>query len=211
MKQLLSALLLLFVSLATWAQPSAGNISIGGTFNLQFSNIKNKTNSTSVEGPSTFTFNLSPSAEYYLAQNLSAGLGLGYTFTKTSDYPNSPNDVSKNSSFNIMPFARMYYNLGEKVNVFGQASINLGFGKTTNETTVGGITTSTFANSTYFSIGLQPGLQYFITNNLSLEATVGFLGYNINSTKSGNRTNSNSSLQLSFSSGIGFGVKYFLK
>lgn len=209
-------LIVLFVisllPLTGFTQPSQGSIAIGGNFNLQFRTIKNTANNNTVEGPKYSYFNLTPSVEYFLTQNISVGLGLGYAFSKVSDIPPNFNEEIKSSMINIVPFSRIYIEMGEKVNVFGQASLGIGFGKQKDETTVGNLTTTNKTDYFEFELGIRPGFQYSLSSKLAIEATFGFIGYQSSSSEMNNVENTDNSFQLNLSSStLTFGIKYFLK
>lgn len=153
-----------------------------------------------------------PSVGYFVTEDVAIGLGFGYQSAKS----NSTNIVyyvgsepifahyeSRVNSFIINPMVRKYWNLGGKLYLFGQLDVNYSTGK--SETTfTGNPTTKVSVNSLGFN--LKPGLDYFISNNLSLEATIGNLGYS-RDRRDGERANEKFNLGLNLGN-INIGVKY---
>lgn len=170
----------------------------------------------------TENFNVIPTFGYFVGTNLAVGLGVGYQTQKetniaTTQLPGativSTNEV-KEPAFVVAPFVRKYWNLSDKLYIFGQLAVPMQFGKTeidnTSVTTAGSSTTTTTTSSeakyTQVGVTVKPGLDYFLNKNWSIEATIGEFGYNNYKPKDGEATN-NYNFGLNLSS-VTFGVKY---
>ncbi|SHL66928.1 outer membrane beta-barrel protein [Chryseobacterium polytrichastri] len=167
-------------------------------------------------------FNVLPTVGYFVGTNLAVGLGIGYqteknTATTTTTLFNTTvvnENVTKKPAFVVAPFVRKYWNLSEKLFVFGQLAVPMQFGKTEVESssvaTTGNsvVTNSTSTEAKYTKIGVtvKPGLDYFLNKNWSIEATIGEFGYSNFKPKDGDATN-NYNFGLNLSS-VTFGVKY---
>ncbi len=149
-----------------------GNIgNIGGTFQ---------------GGSSSFNFNLSPKAAWFVKDRLAVGaqveLGVG-----------TAKNAGTQFSYNIGPLVRYYFTkseVGEFVKhttVFAEA--NVGIGGTNNS--------KNKVSTNGFNAGLGPGLAYFVTENVALEASA-----KLNLTAG----LGNSTMALSPSIGVGFQV-----
>src|SRR5690606_16421401 len=115
-------------------------------------------------------------------------------------------------------FARYYKTIGQsRFAIFGQADAGYGFGKISyeNKNVNGGTTVTVDSESkqTSLNFGVSPGITFFVTDRLALEATAGRISYSITNTvaydsagdKAGESKNSALSLAVnpnSFSFGL---------
>ncbi len=157
-------------------------------------------NATSIKSDD---FSILPTVGHFVSPTIAVGAGLGYQSSVVkSDILDAKNT---NSAFVIMPFARKYWSLGDKLFIFGQIDVPMAFGKVKDE--VAGVSTSTNYNS--FGVNVRPGLDYFLSDSWSMEATIGQFGYNTAKPEGGKSTdNYNFGLNLN---SITFGVKYLFK
>ncbi|PQA92738.1 Opacity protein [Chryseobacterium piscicola] len=164
------------------------------------------------------SFNILPTAGFFVADNFAIGLGAGFATTKETQITTSlttvKTDEFKTPALVIEPFARKYWTLSDKLYFFGQLAVPMQFGKIENEstsvTTIGSTTstTSTSSEAKYTSVGVtvKPGLDYFLNKNWTIEATIGEFGYNNFKPKGGVATNNyNFGLDLT---AVTIGVKY---
>ncbi|WP_462281597.1 outer membrane beta-barrel protein, partial [Salinivirga cyanobacteriivorans] len=163
--------ILLIITMVAFIGVNA-QINIGGSVGFSVSNSESTTDGTSVDGPSNTNIRLLPEVEYMLAENLSIGGQIGFSFNKTND---DANDYESSLfMFEIAPYGRMYFPLGENIELFGEGGI--GFARGTEKITVGS-TTNDGNTYTDFSLGVAPGLRYAISEKLKLELRAGYLGY----------------------------------
>ncbi len=202
MKKVLMGLFVI-ATVAVNAQIETGQVFVGGSFGFGTSGSSNENivggTSTLTDGTSTFSFNILPQVGYMITDNFGAGLGMGYNFLKitTPDFfdngANQYDQVDKYGTFVIMPFARYYKGIADKFFLFGEFSIPIGFGNYSslmwNDNRTGTVDYDGIRKALYFGIDLSLGANYFITDNIALEANFGLFGMNYSSTKQTNTDN----------------------
>jgi len=198
----------LFVG-TTVAQPAAGGLFVGGSFNFSTIGEKAEAAGTTTEISTEMNFGIAPKVGFFISDNLAIGAGVGYSIWRWDDLPD--NEIVRASLFEITPFAR-YYLGGEKFGLFGEGIISLGFGG--SSVTDGNITTEGNPVN-YLTIGAIPGVYYFISENFALEAQFGFLGLERTVETSGQGAAEIRSIESGFSfelnpSTISFGLIYRL-
>ncbi|WP_343685986.1 outer membrane beta-barrel protein [Chryseobacterium gleum] len=133
-----------------------------------------------------------PTAGYFVNNNLAVGLGIGYKSAVTKYYVSgaviaNPYEIKyTDNAFVVAPFVRKYWTLSDKLFLFGQLQVPLEFGQEKldfNSKGNGGdpILSAPFTeknNYTNIGVNIKPGLDYFLTKNWSIEATIGEFGYN---------------------------------
>ena len=163
-----------------------------------------------------------PTAGYFVTTNLAVGLSLGYKSAVTkykvgnAAISNVVEIKDTDNAFVVAPFVRKYWTLSDKLYIFGQLQIPLEFGKEKvdfNSEGNGGdpILSAPFTqknNYTNIGVNIKPGLDYFITKNWSIEATIGEFGYNTYKRDiDGARRADDYKFGISLTS-VTFGVKY---
>lgn len=142
MKKMIIVLLVAIVPAKAYNQISQGSVIVGGEFSLELSKNKTEQDNNTDDGPTRTNFRIMPDVEYFLAENLSTGLGLGYTLSKTTTEATNSETTRKNGTFVIMPYLKKYFTLGERAYFYGQALAAFGFGDETTEVRAGSVTTS---------------------------------------------------------------------
>lgn len=141
-------------------------------------------------------FNISPKAGYFVTNNIAVGLSLGYTNSKTEE---SGEADTKFNTFEVGAFGRYYFTPASQFSIFGQ----LGLGYSTSKAEQGDAETKFNG----FNVGLAPGISYFVSKNIALEATFGLLGYQ--SVKNDDTDAKADSFDLGLDLGdINFGIVY---
>jgi hypothetical protein len=115
-------------------------------------------------------FTVIPRAAYFVTNNIALGAQIGYTTaTQTVDTPlgSIDNDVD---TFQAGVFGRYYFTPARNFSFFGQ--LGVGFSSTKNKPDGGDDTKDSGVN-----VGLAPGISYFVSDHIALEATWGLLGY----------------------------------
>jgi len=163
-----------------------------------------------------------PTVGYFVNNNLALGLGIGYKNAVTKYEVSSPGFLNTieikdtDNAFVVAPFVRKYWTLSDKLYIFGQLQVPLEFGKEKvdfNSEGDGGdpILSAPFAqknNYTNIGVNIKPGLDYFLTKNWSIEATIGEFGYNTYKRDiDGARRADDYKFGISLTS-VTFGVKY---
>ncbi|HLR38001.1 MAG TPA: outer membrane beta-barrel protein [Chitinophagaceae bacterium] len=149
----LLVLLLQVVSSSVQAQTEKGNMMVG----MQVANI----GGTFQDGGNTFNLNLTPSAAYFVRNNLAIGgmldLGLA-TQNKLTTF-----------SYGIGPWARYYFTTPQEMDFSSHAAFFIdGF--------VGlqGVSHENGGNTNGLGIKVGPGISYFISSMVSLDASVNY-------------------------------------
>ncbi|RYJ45747.1 porin family protein [Flavobacterium beibuense] len=162
MKKVLLSLTALFAFGLVSAQDTNGGFANGDLFisgTVGFSN--ESTGDVKSNG-----FTVSPRLGYFVSENIAVGVSLGYTST-TDKAPNTEDETL--SMLEVGAFGRYYFTPANKFSLFGQ----LGVAYASNKWEQGDLE----AKSNGFNIGLAPGINYFVSDHLALEATFGILGY----------------------------------
>ncbi|MCY1479711.1 Autotransporter beta-domain protein [compost metagenome] len=118
----------------------------------------------------TSDFIIAPSAGYFVTENIAIGVALGYESSKIE----FGGDDAKNNTFSVGAFGRYYFTPASKFSFFGQLGVN--YNSYDNEFDLEAEELGEFKGDG-FGVALAPGVNYFITKNLSLEATFGILGF----------------------------------
>jgi hypothetical protein len=119
-------------------------------------------------------------------------------------------------SYNVAAIWRQYIPLGRNKRLALFAEFQLGAGGSESKFAEGQPIRGTFAKSTNISLGANPGVVAFITNNMALELNVGILGLGYTHTKqvhnqitTGHSSSSNMNFKVNILS-IGLGVAFYL-
>lgn len=221
MKKLLLSGLLIASSLVSQAQIGAGTFSLGGGLGIQLGSSSSKVGGTSADGPSRFGFSILPAAQYFVADNFSLGiqfgLDLGSTTSKTTTAAGTIESTTSTTKFSVAPFGRYYYMLDDNLGFFGQAAFS--FSSQGGSTKSGG-TSVDAPTTTAFGLGISPGLIFFPSKKIGIEAVIGnVFAFQSTSTESTTgtgatavtTTNSSTTIDLlNFNTlGLGFGFQYY--
>ncbi len=134
-------------------------------------------------GASTSKTSILPSLGYFLKDNIALVGTIGF----------ESNDSGAGSSQNVFVLgaaARYYTTPAAKFSLFGQAGIGFASGD----------------DVTRFSIGVKPGLSYFLNNHFSVEATVGEFGI-VNTSVDGGGSNTDFNFGADLTK-LGIGLNY---
>jgi hypothetical protein len=219
-------LIVLFIFAATSAnaQIETGNFFIGGTLGISSSGSSNENingnTTTTTDGISHFGFNIIPEAGYMVTDQIGVGVGLGYEFNKTTtpDFFNNPitgnsfEQIEKANTFIISPFARYYYKATDKFYLYGNFAIPI---RITNNSSLmwnnnldGTVDYNGTSKNSSFGINLKLGANYFVTDNVALEARFNVFGMNYYNIKSTN-TDNNGDGDIKTVSGFNFNVSSY--
>jgi opacity protein-like surface antigen len=140
--------------------------------------------STGTGGTNQNTFEIIPSVGYFVTDKIAIGGLLGYRKAATDQI-----------LFGV--FGRYYTKPKSQFSLFGQAGISV-----VSESNGGG-----GGSATNFGFALKPGLNYFVSNRFSLEATFGAIGFE--SKSNGGTSNTDFEFGIDLTK-IGFGLNYKL-
>jgi outer membrane protein len=180
MKQIAFIAIVWLACMPVAAQPTGGKFFVGGHFSLYGTVNKSKDGSTTEKDGSTTYFTFMPLAGYFLNDRVAVGAGLGFD-TQIDKDPQSTIEKSTTSKMVFNPYAR-YYLISGTGGIFAEAS--MGFSVGTNKTFTNDVTDT--ENVFGFSALLSPGVYYYVTPRLALEAKFGWFGFMTNTTNTGN-------------------------
>lgn len=144
-----------------------GTWSFGGQLSLNLSNSESEYNGITQESDNS-GISINPEVGYTINKNLIVGLGLGYAHSENND---SNNFTNSRNTFSIYPYVKKFIPVNK--NLLFSVRGEVRFSKTSydNNNLLNNISDQTFF------IGFRPGITYFISDKLALEANIGALGY----------------------------------
>ncbi|SOD14591.1 outer membrane beta-barrel protein [Pedobacter xixiisoli] len=179
MKRLLLTAIAAGFCVCSYAQTEKGKVILGGSIGF---------NSSKVDGQAeqkATSFNIGPAIGFFVDKNIVVGLGLEYTTNKNDPYSytayfnglpyTNGTNGSKGESLGIIPFFRYYWDLHERVKLFGQANTGISWGKSTTLNIDG--TESENVDDTYFKGSIQSGIAFFPVKRLAIELKVPLFQY----------------------------------
>lgn len=127
-----------------------------------------------------------PIVGYFVAPDITLGLGVGVLGSKT-DNTTTSTTTAKSSTFIVQPLVRKYWGLGGKFYFFGQASLPVTFSKDKISDD----------KTTSVALDVAPGFDFIINKWITVETS--FSLFNLNSTTyKPNSGNSTSNFNLNF-------------
>ncbi len=177
-------LVFIFVAAASsFAQTSAGTLFLGGGLGFSSSNSKSTTKignvTSTADGPQATEFSIVPGVGYFIADKLAVGIDISFTGTSIKE-TEANGDYEKTSRTNIgfTPYVRKYFMLSDNFGFTGTLGVGVGLGSSKIEEKDGNTTTTVDGpKSTTLEFGVTPGLVFFPTNKVGLEANFGFVGF----------------------------------
>ncbi len=167
---LVLSFLLFMSSVLVYGQLEKGNCFMYGSSSMGLSTEKDSytSGSTTTESSKSTYFDFSPSAGYFVIDNLPVGLKIQFNHSKTKN-SNSSDEYTGNQ---IMagPFARYYFLAQEKLKPMAEAYVGFGSSKNTTKYSSG----SYDYKSAIFSYSLGAGASYFLTEHVAFDALIAF-------------------------------------
>lgn len=117
------------------------------------------------------SFEVAPSIGYFVTSNIAVGGRLGYESVKEED-----GLETKTNTFSVGAFGRYYFTPASKFSIFGELAANYSSSKVEEEGF--GPLPDTESKENGFGVQVSPGISYFLSSNLAIEAKFGILGYN---------------------------------
>lgn len=214
MKIIISSFLLLLSIVANAQNESVDVLSkgtnfIGGSMSLDYNTSTNEADGQSSTSKNT-GFGIGPVAGKYIRENLAIGLGLGYGFSKYKNeyYDNSENE-SKSQYVSVNFFLRKNFKIIPNLFFYIEASSSLSFGF---NKAIDNLENESKNNSYSLGLGGSPGLQIFLSKKLSLESSLGYVGYRFTRTDYKDSDSNTNRHQLYLSGGlssVNFSLRYF--
>lgn len=193
-----------------------GTWNLGGSFSFGFGEREDLFGDRFQDTENSFVA-VRPNFGYAIGNNLLVGLGLDYQYSKGEGKLTEPDGITiissgsnERTSIGFFPYLRGYLPVSAKLAFFGQAEMQYRVVTSNSDTT---IPEPEFSEdeSRGFSVGVRPGLTYFISNSFALETTLGFIGYSRSEFENDEGRDADSA-DFSFnlnSSEIFFGLSYY--
>ena len=204
MKKLILSASLLILGANAFAQENDNGVSLDGRWF-----VMGQAGFNSADEGNDQSYSFVPQVGNFVSSDVALGLGVGYIGAKQEAENGNVVSTNKQNLLLVKPFARKYWGVAKNLFVFGELSVPLGFGKNTDETALGNTTTTAEAKYTNIGVQVAPGLDYYLSDNWSLEAAFGLLGWNSTKPKDGDSANSfNFGLNSGVDNGVKIGIKY---
>lgn len=182
-----------------------GTWSLSGETSFSFNN--NKADNQVYEDKS-YLFNFAPKIGYTISDNLILGVGIGYGYGDSKSTNPSNTYERKNYSMSIFPYIKKHFSVGKKVTLSLQGEFK--YSHTKYEDEQNNSLNNNDSKTNAYSIGIRPGITYFLNKKLALEANLGFLGYTRTNYDNNSYKGNNSSFNFNFNpSNLMFGLSYY--
>jgi hypothetical protein len=173
-----------------------GTIYLGGSVGFSGTGEKNKTSSTTTDGPSFTQFNIIPEVGYVLTEKLAVSLGIGYSsysykyyqqgFITDKEYELK----DKSGNFIINPMLTMIKQVNNRFYCMPTFGINLGFGNSSDQSlgyngdfTGEQVNTEEYKDFTW-GLSFRPVIRYFLSDHFAMSLGYGSLYYSSRTEKS---------------------------
>ncbi len=154
----------------------SGTFSLGGNLNFGTSSQDFSSESSQSVDKNTF-FRIQPRFGYFIVNNFEIGIALDYTQSVANilvqTQPVTDQDNIR-STFGVIPYVRGYKSINKKLLLFVQGEAGYNFFKSELEINSSNLNTLTIDT---FELGVKPGITYFISKRMALEASLGGLTY----------------------------------
>lgn len=205
MKHTFALVTAVMTCVALQAQPDARQLFIGGNIGIYGDSEKFKDGGNIANEQSNTSMDLLPKAGYFFSDRLAAGIQTGIS-SSVSKFPEDDPDKRSSFIFILAPFGR-YYLISKTGGLFAEASLEFGMGKRKTYNEAGTVET----NLSTISAGVSPGVYYYITPKISLEAKFGWMGFSSETEKDGDQKFIQNAGGLSiYATGFLFGVMFVL-
>ena len=209
-----SAILLFLISTTLLFQGAKSQVlksemMLGG--NIGFNKSKSNKPYTPEQNSVTTTFNAKFGRGF--AGGWVLGVIAGYEYSKADEYDNSWRLEShvKDRLYEFGLFGRKFYAFKEQFGIFGEASINYGFGDLITVVPDFGSISTTKAKQYQYSVSVTPGLYFKPGKKFLIEATIGDISYTYSkSTPDAGLKTTNKEFNASFTNGLTFGLFFLL-
>lgn len=211
----------LFITIAFVAAAMFANAQffVGGNLGMAMENgkIKAVNSGTTVEqdAPKAFTFTFAPSLGYMFNDNMGVGLDLMFGMGKvTAKTYNDPNPVitttTKTTTIGFAPYFRYVFAEVDNFKFYADARIEYLMSTPKIEGEQSGTTVTVDGpKTTNFGVGIVPGMQYNLTDNISMNCALNILELGFASEKTVTKDVDGQGTELTEKTNeFGFGVNY---
>lgn len=180
-----------------------GQWNLEGSFSINSNQRDVEQNGLENSTTDSFSFSISPELGYAVADNLLVGLGVSYAYSESDFNQTSENRTTDSNSFGFNSYVEKFFPIHADFALSLKGEVSYSFGKQTNERS-SGTTESDFDS---FFVGLRPGINYFVSERVFLQANFGVLGYESFKNEDDQAVNENRAFSLNLSSSsLLFGV-----
>ena len=130
---------------------------------------------------SNFNFNIFPSTEYFISDNLSLGLRLGFGHWKNDSSSPTADSEGTTNNYSVAAFGRKYFSISKRLAFTLQGELSYSNRDQDSSDSLGN-TGGSIRNT--FEINVRPGIVFLVNKNISLNANVGRLGYSHSNSRS---------------------------
>jgi outer membrane protein len=183
---LCSSLLLFAITLVSYAQTGKGGFLVGGNFELDSGTNQRTDYSGSAYSEKSSFMQINPIAGFFAFKNFAIGLSPGYRRQKTVRDMGMTTETFIVNRYSIAPFARYYVPFNPKLSLFFHALLfeyGYGIANSVSQTYDVRREHESITRSLSPGIDIRPGLVYFATKRIGIEATIGAVGYRVTSNK----------------------------
>lgn len=178
------------LSYGTLAQGQFGpGLFTGGQAGLTIKTSKSESGSTTVDGPTIATVNISPSIGYFFTEKIAAGLRFGYTRGSSTEDIGSIESKTSSTGLGVELFGRYATAIGGSDNFAFLGELNAGYGSVTGKVETGSVSVDMDPMS-LITFGIQPGILFFPSPKYGIEASLGNI-FGISSTTEKDANNKN--------------------
>lgn len=143
----------------------------GGSINLSTTHSTDEIGTTTTVDAKSFSTGISPAVGMFLSDKLAIGLELNTGFSKRETGVDTKT-ITKTTYFGVSPFVKYYMVKWNKLSLYGQGTMRTGFSTTNIESGL----TETESKTTSIGFSVFPGLSYDLSDKLSLQTSLNFLG-----------------------------------
>ncbi len=198
------------------AQNKEGKLAIEkGTWNiggqLSLSSSKNEIEGSSIAETNNFNFSIKPNISYFLENNVSIGLIIGYGYYEDENFSQTSENSNYRNEYSVAPNIRKLFPINNFLAFSLQGELGYSYSKFNSNNSQYRSTGNTY------TISLRPGGNVFITKKLAFQSNIGALQYLNRNNKSENIITQNvskgNSQNFNFhfnASNISFGLSYYL-
>ena len=151
---------------------------LGGNLSFNISNLENERDSGTGDND-RYNFNINAKSGHFVSDNLLLGLGIGYGYglSESSSRPlegDNENSEFNNQTLSLFPFVRGFKAISSKLALYLEGEIR--YSRFWSENSSNDVLFQESDGSSWF-IGFRPGITYFVSKKLALEANIGNIGY----------------------------------
>lgn len=173
MKNITFFLFVILITSITFAQQKKALISVGGEIGYSYSSCL-ENNAYGPYENSVSQYLINPRIGYFLSKDVELGIGLGFSHKKNITEGENADSENKENIFSVNPFGRYYNYFNEDLGLFLELNLMYGFGY--SEYTSSSVIENEF-DITSYSIKLNPGIVYYLSDIISINASINFIEY----------------------------------